>query len=201
MIARQPMLFVVAAASPYRDLAALIRAGREAPLSFGSPGVGTDPHLAGELLAQAGNTRFTHVPYRGGAPAITALLAGEIAFNPALTAVAKPLLADGRVRALAITSAERSRDFPEVPTVAELGLPEVTLVPWWGLFAPPGLEANTLRRLSELTARLARDPEWLRRLEAMAVEPAALDEAATRAAIARELAGWRQRLPGINLQP
>ncbi len=199
-LARQPMLFVVAANSPHRTLADLVAAGRERELSFGSPGVGTDPHLVAEVLARATGARFQHVPYRGGAPAIAAVLAGEIQFNAALTVVAKPLLADGRIRALAITSASRSADFPDVPTVAELGWPEVTMVPWWGLFAPAGLDGAAAERLGAATARLAQDAEWQQRLQSLAIEPANLDTAATRAGIARELAAWRQRLPGMALQ-
>jgi tripartite-type tricarboxylate transporter receptor subunit TctC len=199
-LARQPMLFVVAASAPYRTLADLVAAGRQRELSFGSPGVGTDPHLVAEVLGRATGARFQHVPYRGGAPAIQAVLAGEIQFNAALTAVAKPLLADGRIRALAITSAERGADFPAVPTVAELGWPEVTMVPWWGLFAPAGLEDAAARRLNEAVARLSQDPEWLQRLQALAIDAAHLDTAQTRAEIASQLAGWRARLPGMALQ-
>jgi tripartite-type tricarboxylate transporter receptor subunit TctC len=195
-LARQAILFVVPASSPIRDLAGLIRAGG----TYGTPGVGTDPHLAAEVLAQVSGARFTHVPYRGGGPAITALIAGETAFNPALTGVAKPLLAEGRIRALAITAATRSSDFPDVPTTAELGMPAVDLVPWWGLFAPAGLDPAAAQKLGEAATRLARDPDWLRRLEALAIEPAALDGAATAAAVRTQLAGWRQRLPAMNLQ-
>lgn len=198
-LARQAILFVVRAESPHRDLASLIRAAGGAGLSYGTPGVGTDPHLAAEVLRQTTGANFVHVPYRGGGPAMTAVLAGEVEFNPALTGVAKPLIAQGRLRALAVTSPQRLADFPDVPTTAELGMPEVDLVPWWALFAPPGIPAAVAQRLSAEARRLSQDPEWLRRLASLAIEPFYLDGAATAAAISAQLAGWRQRLPRINL--
>jgi tripartite-type tricarboxylate transporter receptor subunit TctC len=199
-LARQAILFVVPAASPHNDLAALLRAATGQGLTYGTPGIATDPHLAAEVLRQVTGANFTHVPYRGGGPALTALLAGEVDFLPALTGVAKPLLAERRLRALATTSATRLADFPDVPTTAELGLPAVDLVPWWALFAPAGLEPPVARLLAEQAQRLARDPEWLRRLDALAIEPAALDGAATAEAIRQQIAGWRRRLTGLTLQ-
>jgi tripartite-type tricarboxylate transporter receptor subunit TctC len=199
-LAQQPILFVVPANSPHRDLGSLVRAAAGNGLSYGSPGVGTDPHLAAEVLAQVTGAIFTHVPYRGGGPAVTALLAGETDFNPALTGVARPLLAEGRIRALAITSASRSPDLPDVPTTTELGLPQVNLVPWWGLFAPAGLEAPADRRLQAEVQRLGQDADWLGRLRAQSIDPLFLDGPATASAVSAQLAGWRQRLPGIRLQ-
>ncbi len=199
-LAQQPILFVVPANSPHQDLASLVRAASGSGLSYGSPGVGTDPHLAAEVLAQASGAAFMHVPYRGGGPAITALLAGETDFNPALTGVARPLLAEGRIRALAITSDSRSPDFPEVPTTAELGLPQVNLVPWWGVFAPAGLEPAVERRIQADVHRLARDADWVNRLRTQAIDPMFLDGAATSAAVSAQLVEWRRRLPGMRLQ-
>jgi tripartite-type tricarboxylate transporter receptor subunit TctC len=198
-LARQAILFVVRTESPHRDLASLLRAAGGQGLSYGSPGVGTDPHLAAEVLRQASGAQFVHVPYRGGGPAMTAVLSGEVEFNPALTGVAKPLIAQGRLRALAVTSPQRLADFPDVPTTTELGMPEVDLVPWWALFGPPGLPSAAVQRLSAEARRLSQDPEWLRRLESLAIEPFYLDGAATGAAITAQLAGWRQRLPNIPL--
>lgn len=198
-LARQAILFVVRAESPHRDLASLIRAAGGQGLSYSTPGVGTDPHLAAEVLRQTTGANFVHVPYRGGGPAMTAVLAGEVEFNPALTGVAKPLIAQGRLRALAVTAPQRLADFPDVPTTAELGMPQVDLVPWWALFAPPGVPAPVVQRLSAEARRLSQDAEWLRRLETLAIEPFYLDGAATAAAISAQLAGWRQRLPQINL--
>lgn len=199
-LARQAILFVVPAASPHGDLASLLRAATRQPLTYGTPGIATDPHLAAEVLRQVTGGTLTHVPYRGGGPALTALLSGEVDFLPALTGVAKPLLNERRLRALATTSATRLADFPDVPTTAELGLAEVDLVPWWALFAPAGLEPAVARLLTEQAQRLARDPDWLRRLDALAIEPAALDGTATAAAISQQIAGWRQRLVGLTLQ-
>lgn len=199
-LARQPILFVVQAASPHGDLASLLRAATGRGLTYGTPGIATDPHLAAEVLRQVTGATLTHVPYRGGGPALTALLSGEVDFLPALTGVAKPLLNERQLRALATTSATRLADFPDVPTTAELGLPAVDLVPWWALLAPAGIEPAVAQILADHAQRLARDPEWLRRLDTLAIEPAALDGAATAAAIRQQIAGWRQRLVGLAIQ-
>ena len=199
-LARQAILFVVPAASPYRTLADLVAAARSRPLPYGTPGAGTDPHLAGLALADAAGVTLNHVPYRGGGPALNALLTGEVAFLPALTGVAKPLLDDGRARALATTNARRHANLPEVPTTAELGFPTVDLVPWWGLFAPSGLDPAAAHRLSEAIDAMTRDATWRERLEALSVDPVTLNGPATSREINRQIAAWRLRLAGRVLE-
>ncbi|WP_376099875.1 Bug family tripartite tricarboxylate transporter substrate binding protein [Roseomonas sp. CCTCC AB2023176] len=199
-LARQAILFVVPSASPYRSLSDLVRANLGRPLTYGTPGVGTDPHLAGVALAGAARVLLTHVPYRGGGPALNGLLTGEVDFLPALTGVAKPVLDDGRARALATTNARRHADLPNVPTTAELGYPSVDLVPWWGVFAPAGLDLATAQRISDAVATMARDPDWTRRLDSFSIEPVYLRPEETTAEVARQLSGWRLRLSGRVLE-
>ncbi|WP_052401297.1 Bug family tripartite tricarboxylate transporter substrate binding protein [Muricoccus aerilatus] len=198
-IARQAILFVVPAASPYRRLEDLVAAARSSALPYGTPGAGTDPHLAGLALADAAKVMLTHVPYRGGGPALNGLLTGEVAFLPALTGVARPLLEDGRARALATTNPQRHADLPDVPTTEELGYPSVDLVPWWGLFAPPNLDAPAAQRLATAAAETGRDPAWSARLEALSVEPVTFDAARTAGEIARQIASWHTRLAGRSI--
>ena len=199
-LARQAILFVVPAASPHRTLRDLLAAAATRAPTYGTPGAGTDPHLAGIALSDAAGVPMTHVPYRGGGPALNALLTGEVDFLPALTGVAGPMLRDGRGRALATTNARRHADLPDVPTTAELGFPAVDLVPWWGLLAPAALDPVAAGRLNEAVVTIARDPEWLRRLDTLAIEPAALDGPATAAEITRQPGGWRARLAGRTLE-
>lgn len=199
-LARQAILFIVPAASPYRNLSDLVAAAGSRALPYGTPGAGTDPHLAGLALADAARVTMTHVPYRGGGPALNALMTGEVAFLPALTGVARPLLEDGRARALATTNATRHADLPDVPTTAELGFPTVDLVPWWGLFAPAGLEDTLARRIAEATAAMTRDDAWTRRLESLSVEPVILDGPGTAREISRQTASWHARLDGRSLE-
>ena len=199
-LARQAILFVVPSASPYRALSDLVRPNPTRPLTYGTPGVGTDPHLAGVALADAARVTLTHVPYRGGGPALNGLLTGEVDFLPALTGVAKPVLEDGRARALATTNPQRHADLANVPTTSELGFASVDLVPWWGVFAPAGLEPVVAQRLTDAVGRMARDPEWTRRLDGFSIEPAYLGTAETSAEVARQLEGWRTRLSGRSLE-
>jgi tripartite-type tricarboxylate transporter receptor subunit TctC len=199
-LARQAILFIVPAASPWHTLDDLLAAARARPLTYGTPGAGTDPHLAGLALAEAGGVPLTHVPYRGGGPALTAMLAGEVDFLPALTGVARPVLEDRRARALATTNPARHAEWPEVPTTAQLGFARVDLVPWWGLFAPAGLDPAVARRVAEATAAVAQEAEWRRRLDALAIEPALLDGPATAAEVVRQIADWKIRLAGRTLE-
>ncbi|WP_198379179.1 tripartite tricarboxylate transporter substrate binding protein [Roseomonas sp. KE2513] len=198
-IARQAILFVVPAASPHKTLQDLVAAAAATALPYGTPGAGTDPHLAGLALADAARVALTHVPYRGGGPALNGLMTGEVAFLPALTGVAKPLLEDGRARALATTSPHRHTDLPDVPTTTELGFPSVDLVPWWGLFAPPGLDAAAVQRLAAATAELGRDPTWSSRLEKLSVEPISFDALRTAQEVSGQIASWRTRLAGRSI--
>ena len=126
-------------------------------------------------------------------------MTGEVAFLPVLTGVAKPLLEDGRARALATTSPQRHADLPDVPTTAGLGFPSVDLVPWWGLFAPPSLDAPAAQRLATAIAETGRDPSWSSRLETLSVEPVTFDGVRTAEEIARQIASWRARLAGRTI--
>lgn len=108
-------------------------------------------------------------------------------------------IAEGRLRALAVMSPQRLTDFPDVPTTAELGMREVDLVPRWALLAPTGIPAAVAQPLSAEARRLSQDPEWLRRLESLAIGPLYLGGPATGATIFAKLVAWWQPLPRINL--
>jgi tripartite-type tricarboxylate transporter receptor subunit TctC len=146
LIARSFNIVVVNAKSPYRSIADLIAAAKAEPdkLSYGTYGTGTSAHLAGELFKSLAKVNLTMVPYKGAAPAITDLLGGQIQVMFTTVASAASLIEGGQLRALAVTSAERSPAFPDVPTVAEAGVPGYSAESWYGLFAP----AKSRRRSS-----------------------------------------------------
>jgi tripartite-type tricarboxylate transporter receptor subunit TctC len=141
LAATAPVAVVVGAASPFGNVADLIAAAKKQPgtIAFGSAGNGTPGHLTGELFARSAGIQLKHIPYRGSAPAITDLLGGQIPlmFDPVQSVL--PNIQGAKLRALAVSSKERSSVLPQVPTLAEAGLAGFEAEAWWAVFAPANL--------------------------------------------------------------
>ena len=165
LIARSFNIVVVNPRSPIHSIADLIAAAKADPdkLSYGTFGTGTSAHLAGELFKNMAKVNLTTVPYKGAAPGITDLIGGQIQVMFTTVASAASLIAGGRLRALAVTSAERSPAFPHLPTVAEAGVPGYSAESWYGLFAPARTPADVIDRLNKAAA-LAVQSEAFKRL-------------------------------------
>jgi len=160
MIGFAPNVLVVHPSLPVKSVAELIAYAKAAPttLQYGSPGVGTVNHLAGEYLASEAGVKLLHVPYKGNGPAMSDLLGGHIPMMFVPIPVALGNLKAGTLRALAITSAKRSRLLPDLPTLAESGVPGFDAALRYGLMAPAGTPAAVVARLNkELNAALATD--------------------------------------------
>ena len=154
-----PLVLCVNPAHPARDVAGYIAAARAGAVTYATPGNGTSMHLTGVMFAQAAGVELTHVPYRGSAQALTDLVAGTVASAFADLLVVMPQIRASTVRPLAVTSAARHPLLPEVPTVAETGLPGFEAASWQGLFAPPGTQPAVLERLHAETARAMQSAE------------------------------------------
>src|SRR5712692_6560906 len=165
LIARSFNIVVVNPKSPFQSIADLIAAAKADPdkLSYGTFGTGTSAHLAGELFKNMAKVNLTTVPYKGAAPGITDLVGGQIQVMFTTVASAASLIAGGQLRALAVTSAERSPAFPQLPTVAEAGVPGYAVESWYGLFAPARTPADVIDRLNK-SAALAVQSEAFKRL-------------------------------------
>jgi tripartite-type tricarboxylate transporter receptor subunit TctC len=149
MIASSSNVLVIAPSVPAQSLRDFLDYAKANPgkLNFGF-GQGTQPQLVGEMFKLAAGINIASIPYRGGAQAITDLLAGRIHMNVGTVATLLPLIREGRVRALAVTSTSRSTDLPDVPTMAESGLPNVTSVTYYGILGPVGMAADVVERLN-----------------------------------------------------
>ena len=167
MIARSFNIVVVNPKSSLRSIADLIAGAKANPdrLTYGTFGVGTSAHLAGELFKDMAKINLTAVPYKGAAPALTDLISGQIDVMFTTVASAASLVESGQLRAIAVTSAERSPAFPHLPTVSEAGVPGYTAESWYGLFAPAGTPAVIIDRLNKAAA-LAVQSEACKRLGA-----------------------------------
>jgi tripartite-type tricarboxylate transporter receptor subunit TctC len=164
LIARSFNIVVVNPKSPFQSIADLIAAAKAEPdkLSYGTYGTGTSAHLAGELFKSLAHVNLTTVPYKGSAPAITDLIGGQIQLMFTTVASAASLIEGGQLRALAVTSAERSPAFPQLPTVAEAGVPGYAVESWYGLFAPAKTPADVIDRLNRSAALAVRSEAFKR---------------------------------------
>jgi tripartite-type tricarboxylate transporter receptor subunit TctC len=154
LVARSFNIVVVNPASPIKSIADLIAVAKAEPdkLSYGTYGTGTSAHLAGELFKHMAGVNLTTIPYKGAAPAITDLIGGQIQVMFTTVASAAPLIEGGQLRALAVTSAERSPAFPDLPTVSEAGVPGYDAEAWYGLFAPAKTPPDIVDRLNKAVA-------------------------------------------------
>ena len=154
LIARSYNIVVVNPKSEIKSIADLITAAKAEPdkLSYGTFGTGTSAHLAGELFKHMAKVNLTTVPYKGAAPAITDLIGSQIQVMFTTVASAASLIEAGQLRALAVTSAERSPAFPDLPTVSEAGVPGYDAEAWYGLFAPARTPADVIYRLNKSAA-------------------------------------------------
>jgi tripartite-type tricarboxylate transporter receptor subunit TctC len=155
LVARSPNIVVVNPKSSFRSIADLIAAARAEPdrISYGTFGTGTSAHLAGEMFKRMAGVNMTMVPYKGSAPAITDLLGGQTQVMFTTVASAAALIEGGQLRALAVTTLERSPAFPQLPTVAETGLAGFEAETWYGLFAPAKTPPDIIDRLHRSAAK------------------------------------------------
>lgn len=151
LIEKAPLVLVTRVEKPYKTVQDVVAAAKGKPgtLTMGNAGAGGAHHLSGELFEQAAGIQTLSVPYKGGGPAATALLAGEIDMMFEQCYAALPSIKAGKVRPLAVTSAKRLPSLPDVPTMAELGYPQVVVSNWLGLIGPKGLPASVVSRLNE----------------------------------------------------
>jgi tripartite-type tricarboxylate transporter receptor subunit TctC len=202
-IATSPFIVTVhpsVQATSIQELVALAKAN-PGKINFGSSGVGGAPHLSTELFKNMAGVDMVHVAYKGLGPAMTDLLGGQIQFMLADIGVVAPHLKSGKLRGLAITGRSRSPVFPELPTVAEAGLPGYAAGTWYGLFAPAGTPAPILARLSAAVREALAMPEVGAALIAQGVEPASMTPEQFASFAREEYAKWGGiiRSAGIKL--
>lgn len=174
-VASGPMLVVVPWNSPAKNVKDLIAMAKANPgkLNFGSAGVGSQVHLAAESFADAAKIDITHVPYKGEAPGYTDLIGDQVQLMVGNFAAASALLGNGRLRALAVTGKQRSPQLPDLPTVAESGLPGFENTGWFGLLAPAGTSPEIIAKIQRDTAKVMATTEMKARLYVMGMSPVA----------------------------
>jgi tripartite-type tricarboxylate transporter receptor subunit TctC len=185
-------VLVVNPALPVKSVQELIAYARANPakLDFASAGTGSTIHLAGELLKSMAQVRMTHVPYKGAAPALTDVLAGQVQTMFATAQASLPLAKQGRLRALGVTSGKRSALAPELPTLAESGLTGYEVAGWYGLAAPARTPVAIVKQLNDETNQVLKAPELATRLQAQGLEVVGGSSAEASALIQRDVVRW-----------
>jgi tripartite-type tricarboxylate transporter receptor subunit TctC len=193
LIASAPMLVIVPLSLPAKSMNEFLQLAKARPgeLNFASSGAGSIAHLAAELLNSMAKIKLEHVPYKGTGPALTDLFAGrvQVLFNSTVSAM--PHVRAGKVRALAMTAAKRSPALPDLPTLAESGVPGYEATSWYGMLAPAGTPRAIVTKLNGEVVRIAQLPEVRERLAADAAEPGGNSPEEFGAYIRRELARWK----------
>jgi tripartite-type tricarboxylate transporter receptor subunit TctC len=194
IVAEVPELLVSHPAAPFENFSGFVDYARKNPgkLNYSSAGNGTLPHVTMELLLRRTGIAVAHIPYRGAAPAMTDQLTGQVQLKMDTYATANQHVAQGKLRALAFASRERSALMPNVPTVAEMGLPGYEGILWIGIVAPAATPKAVIEKLAAATQRAVRTPELAERLKRDGVEPVGGTPEAFAALIAKEIVQWRE---------
>ena len=202
-LVQQPLLLVSHPGVPARTLAELIQLARREPerLSYSTQGVGTPPHVAGMLLLQRAGLSLQHIPYSGSAQTYRDVISGEVPLTISFVNLLKPFIQGGQLRALAVTTRERSAVLPEVPTVAEAGFPGFDVGSWLGLVAPAGTPREVVARLNTELLRILERPEVRAQLAALGMEPSTTSPEQFAVDMKADFARWEPLLKATGARP
>jgi len=197
-----PIVLTVHPSVPARSIQELIQYAKARPgqLSFASTGSGTGPHIAGVFFVRSIGVDIAHVPYKGGGDAIVALIGGHIPISFGAISTALPHMRSGKLRALGVTAAKRLSIAPEVPTIAESGLPGFEVSQWYGVFAPAGIPGGIAKRINGELAGILALPETRDRLSSQGLEIAYAPPEVFGSYIRSELVKWTKLLKEIGIQ-
>ncbi|VFR34404.1 Tricarboxylate transport protein TctC [plant metagenome] len=194
LVLLQPNTLIVKPDSPFKDVTSLVEAAKAKPgtINFASGGSGTVQRLAAELFRQQLGLDMVHIPYKSGGPAIVDVMGGQVDFMFSTVAAAYPLVSTGKLRALAVSSAQRSERLPDVPTVAESGVPGYEAYEWNGLFLPKGTPEAVSAKLHAVLVQVLDEAEVKQRLSDLGAQPAGSTPADFSAFLRKESAKWAE---------
>ncbi|MCA0249034.1 MAG: tripartite tricarboxylate transporter substrate binding protein [Proteobacteria bacterium] len=196
-----PSVFVVNNDLPVKSIAELIAYAKANPgkLSYGTPGVGTPQHIAGELFAHLAGIKMVHIPYRGAN--LTDVMSGVVPVGIQNAGAAMPLVRDGRVRGIAVTSLKRTASAPDLPTLAEQGFPGFEATSWFALMGPAGLPKPIVDKVRAESLKALADPELKKKIAAMGLDLVGSTPEETRAAIAADIPKWAKVIKDAGIKP
>jgi tripartite-type tricarboxylate transporter receptor subunit TctC len=203
LAAKAPNVLIANPNVPAKTLVELIALAKQQPgkLTYGTPGIGTSPHMCMELFKSLAGVDLQHIPYRGTVPALTDVMSGQInaMFSTALSA--KPQIAAGKVRAFGVSTAKRSGSMPDIPSIAEAGVPGYEAVQWYGFLAPAGAPAAVIAQIHAESMKALNSTEMKEKLAHDGAEPAPTSPEEFAAHIRDELDKWRKVAKAAGIQP
>ena len=191
-LASLPYLIAANPQVPANDIKGLVALAKTRQVTYASAGNGTTNHLVGVLLESMSKTDMLHVPYRGAAPAMNDVVAGQVNFLSGDLSTLAPMVQSGKLKALAVTGPNRQAIMPNVPTVAESGFPGFEAMGWFALYGPKGLPAAVVQRINTELPHVLKDPAVLRRLGDLGATPLALGPEPLAAMVRNETQKWRK---------
>lgn len=202
MLGVSPLLLVVPANSPMRTLDDVLKASRakNGGLSSGSPGIGTSPHMALELLASQSGVKFTHAPYKGSGPAVQDVIGGQLDMMFDTSLVVGPHIQSGKLRAIAVTGGQRVPGFPNVPTIAESGQKGFDMVSWQALFVPANTPQPIVDRLHAEVLKVLAQPDVQARFKGFGMEPSNMTPTQLAAYQKVEVEKWAKVIKAANIK-
>lgn len=201
-IATVPNVLIVHPSVPAKSLSELVRLAKAHPgkLNFGSGGVGSGSQLGSELFKTLSKIQLVHVPYKGAALALQAMLSGEVDMVTSTVPATIPLVNAGKIRALAVMAPKRVEALPKVPTTAEAGMPELVVITWYGLFAPAGVKPDIIERMNAEVVKLMNAPETRSRLAKVELEAATSTPAEFAKFVRAESEKWARVIKDANIR-
>jgi tripartite-type tricarboxylate transporter receptor subunit TctC len=201
-VTRQPYVLVVNPNLPAKSVKELVVLAKSQPgkLTYGSSGIGGTSHLSGALLGALADVQLTHIPYRGGEPAMTAVVGGQIDMLFSTLLQSRGLIQGGKLRPLAVTTASRSAAIPELPTMQEAGVPRYEVVGWYGLLAPAGTPPAIVQKLNREIVRSLRLPDVGEKIAAEGSEPVGNTPEEFGAHIKAEIEKWRDLIQKTGIK-
>lgn len=202
LAARSPLVLVVPPTLPVHSVAELVAYAKAQPngITFASPGAGTPLHLAGELFTRQAGIKALHVAYKGSAPALTDVMSGRVDMMCDVLGSSIELVRAGRLRALAVTTLQRSSQLPQVPTLDEEGLKGFDVSSWFGFFAPANTPREVVATLNTELAKVAMTSEAKEKLAPLGMEPASSSSEQLRTLVQAEQAKWRDVIRQANVK-
>jgi len=202
MVAKNALLFLVNPKVPAKSLAEFVALAKADPgkFNYASPGAATQTHLVVELFSQRAGIKLQHIPYRGGAPAMTAMVAGDTQFTAISTLLSLPQIQSAALRAIASGSLTRDPQLPDLPTVAEQGFPGFEAIQWIGLLTTAGTPSEIIERLNAEVNRALRDPDLIAKFAQQGISPAGGTPADFQSTIAADLKNWTETARAANIK-
>ena len=201
MLGVAPVLFMANPKTGPATLKDLPKAAASPGYNFGSGGPGSIGHIVGEMAKAAMKIQMTHIPYRGGAPMTTDLISGQIPLGIDVITAFVPMVKAGQIRALAVTTAQRSPLLPDVPTVGELGLPQLVAENYYGVSGPAGLPKEVTDRLAKALADIVADPAIVKRFEELGITTVKMSPGDFAGFVAKQVADWGPAIKAADVKP